>query len=303
MKCKTQPCTFLNMIKAIKLLVIFFVLFLSLGVISLSYHIGGWRAFIVMSSSMEPTIKTGSLVITQQIHPKTLKMGDIITFISPTKDREFITHRISSISQNGSVSVIKTKGDNNKAPDNWVLAGGGVAGKVVFTIPGLGYIFSWSRTKEGIILLILIPAAFIIVGEIRNIFNIVKNNRQKPTTTHKQALGAILIMLFAVSCLPTGTNSLLSDTATLKENHLTVASKSNNCGNQIIDISGNGTGSVTIVKVSCDSSSSSVSNNSTEINTNINSNQTNIDIHALENKTSITNISNDNSSNVSVTTN
>jgi signal peptidase I len=147
----------------------------------LENQIGGLRAFIVSSSSMEPRIGTGSLIVTHYIHPTQLQKEDTITFIAPTKDREFVTHRITSASHKQNLSIFKTKGDNNTSEDTWTLAGGAVVGKVIVTIPYVGFIVSFIKSKIGILLLILLPALYIIVDELFTIANIIKHHKSKRT--------------------------------------------------------------------------------------------------------------------------
>lgn len=131
-----------------------------------SYNIGGLRLFIVKSGSMEPTIQTGAVVLTHSIHPSFLKQGDVITFISPTKEQTLVTHRVLGISTKNDYTSIQTKGDNNKAADNWQVGGGNVIGKVSFSVPWFGYFLTFAQSKFGILLFILIPAIYILVEEV-----------------------------------------------------------------------------------------------------------------------------------------
>ena len=55
----------------------------------------GYKPFIVLSGSMEPTINTGDLAISKEIDTSTLKVGDIISF--KIKDNIVVTHRIVEI--------------------------------------------------------------------------------------------------------------------------------------------------------------------------------------------------------------
>lgn len=185
------------------------------AVVLLSTRIGGIRAFVVQSASMEPTISTGSLLLTKQVHPTQLVTGDIITFIRPDKSREFITHRITTIRDNQGVTVITTKGDNNPSDDTWQLAGGGVVGKMLFSVPFVGYLLSLAKTKIGIMLLILVPALFIISDEILKIVKLIKEAR-KPKPSDPTSIASLLIIATAVLLHSTSTtNALLSDTVTL----------------------------------------------------------------------------------------
>ena len=98
---------------------VFFVIIVGLIFFILSNQIGGWRAFVVSSGSMQPTIKTGSLILSQYVDPTTLKIGDVITFIPPLKEKEFVTHRIAKIEQTKNPTAFKTKGDAKSRLKIW----------------------------------------------------------------------------------------------------------------------------------------------------------------------------------------
>ncbi len=70
-----------------------------------------YNPLVVLTGSMEPTFKVGSIIYYKKVDLEELKVGDIITF--NTKDNNFVSHRIVSI-ENG---IIETKGDKNNVPD------------------------------------------------------------------------------------------------------------------------------------------------------------------------------------------
>jgi signal peptidase len=189
----------------------------------LSNHVGGFRAFTVMSASMEPTIPTGALVITQKIFPKELHGGDVITFLRPNNSKEFITHRVNKTEHSGRLTAFKTKGDNNKTADTWTVAGGSVIGKVILTIPYLGYILSFSQTKLGIALFILVPAFFILFDELNTIVRLFTNRREKSTNSGVTETAMIIFFMgIIVSISAHPSQALLSDSATLTGNQFTL---------------------------------------------------------------------------------
>ena len=149
----------------------------------LESQIGGFRLFIITSASMEPAIDTGSLILTHYTHPTKLQRGDTITFTAPTKEREFVTHRITSVSHQQNLSIFKTKGDNNKNEDSWTLAGGAIVGKVITDIPYLGFLFSFMQSKIAILLFILLPAVYIIIDEISIIIATIKAHKKKKSVS------------------------------------------------------------------------------------------------------------------------
>jgi signal peptidase len=117
--------------------------------------------FIIQSGSMEPVIKTGSVVIDKKIEE--YKEKDIITF---RQGKKIITHRILEIKNRNGEIFYETKGDANVGKDIGLAKKGDVLGKVLFAIPFLGYIMAFAKTKLGIFLLIIIPSIWIIAEEI-----------------------------------------------------------------------------------------------------------------------------------------
>ncbi len=125
-----------------------------------------YKPLVVMSGSMEPAIHVGALAI---INPAAeYQTGDIITFAPPDDPRNSVTHRIHEIKKTEEgATVFVTKGDANDTPDSWEIAPDAVEGKVLFSIPLLGYLVNFSKTPRGFVFLIIIPAVLIILDELR----------------------------------------------------------------------------------------------------------------------------------------
>lgn len=115
----------------------------------------GYRACIITSSSMEPSINYGDLIIIKKCKNKDLQTGDVITF---RKSQEVITHRIikieDGVQENESIYI--TKGDNNNTEDVEKIPYSNIKGKCVLTIPKLGKIMLVIDNKIIILILILI---------------------------------------------------------------------------------------------------------------------------------------------------
>lgn len=126
----------------------------------------GWKALNVATGSMTPAIPQGSLVIIHHTNPHTLRVGDVVTYIDPYNTKETITHRIVTVTHNGSIIAFITKGDANQTPDKEIL-GGNVVGVVVYHAPRAGRVLAWARRPIGLILLVIIPGLLIIIDEIR----------------------------------------------------------------------------------------------------------------------------------------
>lgn len=135
----------------------------------------GYEILNVLSGSMEPGIKTGSIIaIKPNIPTEELKVGDVITYQSVDDPEIKITHRIMEIEQvNGQLQFI-TKGDNNDAIDPAPIPERLVLGKYTgFTIPYLGQILSFVKSKVGIILFIIIPGVVIVLWQMINVWRLI----------------------------------------------------------------------------------------------------------------------------------
>ena len=126
------------------------------------------KSFVVVSGSMEPTIKTGSVAFTKTVDPKNIKSGDIIAFTSPSNSQDTILHRVNSISSTDPL-LFKTKGDNNNDIDAWDVQDVGVKGVYFFAIPYLGSLAALLRQPWGFAVIVGVPAFIFIIIQILNI--------------------------------------------------------------------------------------------------------------------------------------
>ena len=103
---------------------------------------------IVMSGSMEPTFHVGSLAVVKQ--GSSYKIGDPIAFYWGS---EYVTHRlVDTVEENGETLYV-TKGDANETKDPQLLTSGNIDGKVIFSIPLVGYGLHFASTKKGMIII------------------------------------------------------------------------------------------------------------------------------------------------------
>jgi len=169
----------------ISLLIMAFTLFLS--ALNNPWNL---KAFAVTSGSMEPAIKTGSLVFTTRADQ--YLVNDIITFLEGASKRP-ITHRIvgsqlTTTENNDIQYMYNTKGDVNEEADLTSIKESAITGKVRLSIPYIGYPLLWAKSQLGYIFLIIIPATVIVYSELLNIkselVSIIKGkkNRGKITT-------------------------------------------------------------------------------------------------------------------------
>jgi len=139
---------------------------------------GNYKILVVESGSMAPAIKTGSVVIVKP--SKSYKVGDVITFGEIGKNKTPISHRIHKINDNNGQRSYVTKGDTNNSPDSNEVSEDKIIGKVILTVPYVGYAVATAKKPLGFLLIIVVPAVIIIYDEMRKIKDeIVKMFRRK----------------------------------------------------------------------------------------------------------------------------
>ena len=167
--------------KISKLIYYFFLVIIAaiavLLIVSVLPITGNIKFMIVLSGSMEPTIKTGSIVMTKPASE--YKVGDIITFGPYSRTKTPTTHRIVEISGNTYI----TKGDRNNAPDAKPVTQREIIGKVLFDVPYLGFVIDFVRKPLGFVLVLILPAGIIISDEVKKIINEIKKRKCEKSTT------------------------------------------------------------------------------------------------------------------------
>ncbi len=143
---------------------------------------GNYKILTVLSGSMEPSIKTGSVVIVKPVSVANYKIGDIITFGPMTKTKPPTTHRIVEMKVAQGNVIYLTKGDANNAPDARELLQKDVIGKVLLDMPYIGYAVAGAQKPWGFAALIILPALIIVGDQVKKIWleaaKIRKNKRE-----------------------------------------------------------------------------------------------------------------------------
>lgn len=145
------------------------------------FSILGYKAYIVNTNSMEPTIEVGDIVIIKKVKAEKLNQGDVITF---TQEGEVITHRITKIETEEKSIQYVTKGDNNNTEDTLKIKYKDIIGKEILTIPQLGKAMQLLDSKIIllIIILIILICAFVKIQKKEKL----ENRREKKKIEESQ---------------------------------------------------------------------------------------------------------------------
>jgi signal peptidase len=143
----------------------------------------GWQGVIVLSGSMEPTLRVGGLVyIDTHAKPEDVRIGDIITFDGLAAFHgSNVTHRVVDITRDEDGRLLfVTKGDANDVADQQPVPAANLVGKEVFHTARIGHASNWLRQKNNFYLMIWVPAALIVATELLSIAKEVGKLRRKP---------------------------------------------------------------------------------------------------------------------------
>lgn len=154
-------CDYLK--KANKIISIILMLLIILSIATILYlNISNAKAFTLVSNSMEPSLKEGSLLFNKKVAFEKIEIGDIITYKMKNSDI-YVTHRVNEIDEEN--QRLLCKGDANKDVDSSFIGYDQYQGSLQYYIPMAGYIVMFMHGTFGRILgLILVFALLISVG-------------------------------------------------------------------------------------------------------------------------------------------
>ena len=136
----------------------------------------GYTMMIVLSPSMEDTIKTGDLIVVKTAEPDTIKGesaagaqdGDIISFFDPDSEKQSVlTHRCVEVTTDKQGNLaFKTKGDNNVSEDISLAPAENLIGTYITRIPGAGNVAMWLQTTPGLIVCVAVPIVLLVAYDL-----------------------------------------------------------------------------------------------------------------------------------------
>jgi len=180
-----------------------FVLLIIVGVLLIYYYVSvrlyatkgdkyepKFSVYTIVSQSMEPTISVYDVIINTKIDSlDDVKINDVVTFISTWQvtNGMTITHRVigKKTLDDGSTCLV-TRGDNNTQEDQACVKEGNVIGVTKAVIPGLGKIQFFLASKLGWLLIVLLPALYILTKKMIKLFKLTKENKKEEEIIKKE---------------------------------------------------------------------------------------------------------------------
>jgi signal peptidase I len=124
-------------------------------------HRAGWQPLIERSASMAPAIAAGDLLLVRRQPALLLRRGDVVTFADPHVEGRTLTHRVVAVRATGDRLAVTTRGDANRAAEQWTIARSGTVGRLRWTIalpPAVAQCLDRSRARGMLILMLSVLA-------------------------------------------------------------------------------------------------------------------------------------------------
>ena len=152
-----------TIINILSVIMIVFALFVLLSVVMTkpgqAPSVLGYSSFRVLSGSMEPTIRTDSMIIVKKVPASQVAVGDVISFYSsdPALGGSVNTHRVVAVETLNGIRIFQTKGDANVVPDEYPVSGPDLIGVVVFSSYFMGRLVHLLSNPLVFIPVIMVP--------------------------------------------------------------------------------------------------------------------------------------------------
>lgn len=149
--------------------------------------LGSYSFMRTLTGSMAPAIPVHSFIVTEEVDPSSLQVGDIITFRATESSMEgaLNTHRITSVYEENGQLMFHTKGDANAVEDAAPVAAVNVVGRVVFVSAALGTVVSLFSNPLVFFPFIILPLVVLMVFEIAKL---VKSTKEVARAEDEKAL-------------------------------------------------------------------------------------------------------------------
>lgn len=197
------------------------LLFTAVSFVAMTAPIEKRQSLIVRGGSMQPTLSVGDMIIVK--NQNRYQVGDVVAFRS-SGSKSVITHRISSIEDiNGNI-YYQTKGDANEDADINHITTGDILGKAQYKFANVGKILAFSKTKKGIASIVIIPAAFVTLLELFNIYKeIKKRNASRYALYYSGPMGLAIVFAILLIFPARPTYAFFTDTVVSTNNTFTTA--------------------------------------------------------------------------------
>lgn len=163
------------------------ILVVLLALLLVGTRLLGLQTFVVLSGSMEPYYHVGSIIFVKDVPPESLQVGDDISF--RINQNTVATHRIVEIlpdANNPDALRFRTQGTANENTDEPVPQDR-VLGKVVGTIPLLGYLFDFVKHPPGTYITLAAATLMVLAAFVPDIITGFREQKPEPSPVAEES--------------------------------------------------------------------------------------------------------------------
>jgi signal peptidase I len=103
--------------------------------------VSGSTPMTILTSSMEPRLPPGTLIVVKPTPADQIAIGDVMTYQIRSGDPAVVSHRVIGVSSSSDGGLsFTTQGDNNDSPDQNPVIEAQIRGVVWYSVPWVGYV-------------------------------------------------------------------------------------------------------------------------------------------------------------------
>lgn len=119
----------------------------------------GFQHFVISSTSMEPDLLFGDVVVIEKVKPEDLKVGDIITYYAYVDPADTsmrrVTHYLAELRVTEDGTIYKTRRADTNVLDSWEVQEEDILGRYMGHFNGLGKITLFMTHPLGVRIIVI----------------------------------------------------------------------------------------------------------------------------------------------------
>lgn len=178
-----------NILYALLVILVLFILIVVIlqRVSNNTLSLGGFKIFNIVTGSMEPKYHVGDILISKEIEPKEIKVGDDVVYQG--KEGNFagkiVTHQVINIEEENGTYKFHTKGIVNTEEDP-IVGQEQVMGRVIYKIKSISYISKMINNLYSFYFVIFIPIGILVFIEVRRTVIALTKNKEEDTNEDEE---------------------------------------------------------------------------------------------------------------------
>lgn len=190
-----------------------------------------YKAYTVLSDSMQDTFQSGDVVIIKNAEVQELSAGDIIAFysIDPTTEGKVYTHKIREVITYNDGLAFTTYGTTTGDNDLYPATAENVIGELIYVVPDIGEYVEMAKSTQGYILVVVIPILLCLFLEIRHLIRLVKKNKETSTEEIEEIVGVAEVVEVADAGFAGGNGTVEHPFEISSQEHLALISQHLSC--------------------------------------------------------------------------